>query len=437
MPEVLTLVLVAVLGILVGAVGIGAFRLSQRQQDEEDTVAVDEGPLSSDVLAVLTAIPGTVVVVDASDAVLRADATAYAKGLTRGNDLVHPELLDLVHRVRVSGLSLTENLELPRSSLHHAGTLDYRVRVTALPAGRVLLIADDQTQQRRNEATRRDFTANVSHELKTPIGAIGLLAETIAADPTDAETVAHFAPRLITESHRLSTLVQDIIELSRLQAPDALDEPSLVPIDEVVDTALARQETSAETAGIELVRSVELTGARVWGDEDMLVTAVRNLIDNAVRYSPRGSRVSVGVTCEDDLVSIAVVDSGIGISEEDQKRIFERFYRSDPARSRATGGTGLGLSIVKHVASDHGGTVTVWSRPGRGSTFTLVLPVASLASDAGRAGRSAPRWSEVGQMGEPDEDGPVRRDDDGEWDAAPASGPEVTNTNEAEVEGTR
>lgn len=379
MPEVLTLVLVAVLGVLVGAVGVGAFSLSQRQQDQEESVDVDEGPLSSAVLAVLTAIPGTVVLLDADDAVLRADATAYAKGLTRDDDLVHPELVDMVHQVRTSGLSLTTDLELPRSSVHHAGTLDYRVRATALPAGRVLLIADDQTQQRRNEATRRDFTANVSHELKTPIGAIGLLAETIAADPYDAEAVAHFAPRLIVESRRLSSLVQDIIELSRLQAPDALATPDLVDVDEVVATAMSGQETAAENAGIELTPPAGPTGAQVWGDADMLVTAVRNLVDNAVRYSSRGSRVSVGVSSEDGLVSVAVVDSGIGISEEDQARIFERFYRSDPARSRATGGTGLGLSIVKHVASDHGGTVTVWSRPGRGSTFTLVLPLASLA----------------------------------------------------------
>lgn len=435
----LTLVLVAVLGVLVGAVGVGAFRLSQRQQDVEDTVEVDEGPLSSDVLAVLTAIPGTVVVLDADDSVLRADATAYAKGLTRGNDLVHPELVDLVRKVRASGLSLTEDLELPRSSLHHAGTLDYRVRVTALPAGRVLLIADDQTQQRRNEATRRDFTANVSHELKTPIGAIGLLAETIAADPDDSETVAHFAPRLISESRRLSSLVQDIIELSRLQAPDALDAPVLVDVDEVVDTAMARQETSAESAGIGLVRSEHLTGARVWGDGDMLVVAVRNLIDNAVRYSPRGSRVSVGVTCEDDLVSIAVVDSGIGISEEEQTRIFERFYRSDPARSRATGGTGLGLSIVKHVASDHGGTVTVWSRPGRGSTFTLVLPVASVAGEDG-AGGTATRRTWGGQDDDPEsEDDALATHDEDEQESVPSgngSDPAGT-TDEVEVERTR
>lgn len=425
-PEVLTLVLVAVLGVLVGAVGVGAFRLSQRQQDQEASVDVDQGPVSGDVLAVLTAIPGTVVLLDADDSVLRADATAYAKGLTRDDDLVHPEVVDMVRRVRTSGLSLTEDLELPRSSVHHSGTLDYRVRVTALPAGRVLLIADDQTQQRRNEATRRDFTANVSHELKTPIGAIGLLAETIAADPYDSETVAHFAPRLISESQRLSSLVQDIIELSRLQAPDALAAPALVDVDEVVQTALSRQETAAETAGIELIGPAEATGARVWGDADMLVTAVRNLVDNAVRYSSRGSRVSVGTSCEDGLVSVAVVDSGIGISEEEQTRIFERFYRSDPARSRATGGTGLGLSIVKHVASDHGGTVTVWSRPGRGSTFTLVLPLASRAGQGSRA----PAGTEDRGTG----DG----DDGGRTEGTPADGPDPHGTrHDAEVGKTR
>lgn len=384
MPEVLTLVVVAVLGVLVGSVGVAAFHASERQQSREGTVhpvedeagAEARDRLPAEVLAVLTAIPEIAVVVDRDDSIIRADATAYAKGLTRGEALAPPALVDLVHRVREGGMPLEEELRIPRSVVRDASARDFDVRGAALPGGRVLVTAEDLTARRRGEQTRRDFTANVSHELKTPVGAIRLLAETIADNPGDAEMVAQFAPKLVRESDRLSALVRDLLDLSRFQDPGAMGAPVLVDVDEVVVAALARQETVAQAVGVELTGPRTPTGARVWGDRDMLVTAVRNLLDNAVRYSDRGTRVSVGVTLEDDLVRVSVVDTGIGIPPADQERIFERFYRVDPARSRNTGGTGLGLSIVKHVAVDHGGTVTVWSRPGRGSTFTLVLPLA-------------------------------------------------------------
>lgn len=422
-PEVLTLVLVAALGLLVGVVGVGAFVFSERQQRVEQTVDVDHEGLPGEVLSVLTALPGIAIVVDRDDEVVRADATAYAKGLVRGDGLAHAELVDLVHRVRRSGLAVTEKLQVPRSSMSGSAVLDFEIRAAALPADRVLVLAEDRTLQRRIEATRRDFTANVSHELKTPVGAIRLLAETIADNPGDEEAVARFAPRLRREAERLSALVQDIIDLSRLQAPDALDAASLVDVDEVVSVALARQETIAEANGVDLVGPLEESGAHVWGDRDMLVTAVRNLLDNAVRYSPRGSRVSVGIDVRDDLVSVSVVDSGVGISEEDQSRIFERFYRVDPARSRNTGGTGLGLSIVKHVAADHGGTVTVWSRPGRGSTFTLVLPTAD--PDAARADRGTNRdGASDAPRGPVDGPGTGTTAADGEATAADPSAPD-------------
>lgn len=422
MPEVLTLVVVAVLGVLVGAVGVGAYRLSVREQSREQTVDVAEPPLSGEVLSVLTALPGITIVVDRDDRIERADATAYAKGLARGSELTHPVVLDLVHRVREQGLTLTGDFSLPRSTIARTATLDFQVRVAALPAGRVLILAEDRTLQRRTEATRRDFTANVSHELKTPVGAIRLLAETIAENPGDEEAVAHFAPRLVREAERLSALVQDIIDLSRIQGPDALDAAEMVDIDEVVTSAIARQETTAESAGIVLVGPREPTGALVWGSRDMLVTAVRNLVDNAVRYSQSGSHVSIGTSVRDDLVSISVVDSGIGIPEEDQERIFERFYRVDPARSRNTGGTGLGLSIVKHVASDHGGTVTVWSRPGRGSTFTLLLPVAESGAGS-EGGVVAPGGVTPGGVAPGDEGGAVAGGSEGRGATGASPGP--------------
>ncbi|WP_022869130.1 sensor histidine kinase [Schaalia vaccimaxillae] len=375
MPEILTLIVVAVLGVVVGAVGVGAFRFSQRQIERDESVAPEIDPgLSSDALAILTSLPEITIVIEKDGSVMRAGAAAYAKGITRGDDLAHERIREMVRISLESGLSATEDLQLPRSSVDHSGLLDFRVRVSPLPGGRALILVEDQTIQRRNESARRDFTANISHELKTPIGSLRLLAETIAENPDDTEAVRHFAPSLVRESDRLATLVKDIIDLSRLEAPDPLSNAQVVDMDEVVAIALGREETTAAKAGIELIGPDQPSGAQVWGDLDTLITAVRNLVDNAVRYSESGDRVCVGIIDEDGLVSVSVVDSGIGISEEEQERIFERFYRVDPARSRNTGGTGLGLSIVKHVASDHGGTVTVWSKEGRGSTFTLVIP---------------------------------------------------------------
>lgn len=223
---------------------------------------------------------------------------------------------------------------------------------------------------------RRDFVANVSHELKTPVGAIQLLAETVEAGADDPDFVRDYSGRMRKEARRLGVLVQEIIELTRLQEGDALAEPEVVDVDDVVAEAVDRVRVEADGRQITLVAG-GTKGLRVRGDAALITTAVRNLLDNAIRYSEPRTRVSVGVSldAEDpDIVRIAVVDQGIGIPKEEQERVFERFYRVDKARSRATGGTGLGLSIVKHVAADHGGTVELWSAPGRGSTFTLVLP---------------------------------------------------------------
>ena len=257
-----------------------------------------------------------------------------------------------------------------------AGQFHLQVRVAGIGQGRVLILIEDHTAARRVEAMRRDFVANVSHELKTPVGAIQLLAETVEAGADDPDFVRDYSGRMRKEARRLGVLVQEIIELTRLQEGDALAEPEVVDVDDVVAEAVDRVRVEADGRQITLVAG-GTKGLRVRGDAALITTAVRNLLDNAIRYSEPRTRVSVGVSldAEDpDIVRIAVVDQGIGIPKEEQERVFERFYRVDKARSRATGGTGLGLSIVKHVAADHGGTVELWSAPGRGSTFTLVLP---------------------------------------------------------------
>ncbi len=237
----------------------------------------------------------------------------------------------------------------------------------------MLVLAEDKTEAKRVETIRRDFTVNVSHELKTPVGAIGLLAETLQDAADDPDAVRHFAGRMSQESKRLSQLVQEIIELSRLQLQGSEHPDDVVAISGVIEEATDRARVVAQGRNI----TISVGGdqdAYVYGDHNLLVTAVRNLVDNAVAYSPEHTTVGVGVKRVGELVEISVVDQGIGISPEQQSRIFERFYRADPARSRATGGTGLGLSIVKHVAADHGGDISVWSREGKGSTFTLRIP---------------------------------------------------------------
>jgi two-component system sensor histidine kinase SenX3 len=228
---------------------------------------------------------------------------------------------------------------------------------------------------------RRDFVVNVSHELKTPVGALALLAETVQDAADDPVAVRRFAERMQQEATRLSVLVHEIIELSRLQVAGALQEVSPIRVRDVVDEAVDRAQTNAQAKNI----TITVGGSSdcvVYGDQNLLVTAVRNLLDNAVSYSGPSTRVGVGVRETEGLVEIAVVDQGIGIAADDQDRVFERFYRVDPARSRDTGGTGLGLSIVKHVAADHGGDVQMWSQPGKGSTFTLRIPAADLPRDA-------------------------------------------------------
>jgi len=235
------------------------------------------------------------------------------------------------------------------------------------------VLVDDRTEARRVEEVRRDFVANVSHELKTPIGALRLLAEAVGDATDDPDAVRHFAERMERESQRLATLVQEIIDLSRLQVADALHAPEPVRVDGVLTEAVDRVRLAAQRKQISVIIGGDI-GAIVYGDRNLLVTAVRNLVDNAIAYSPDDTRISVTVRRADGLVEIAVKDQGYGIPKADLERIFERFYRVDPARSRATGGTGLGLSIVKHVAANHGGEVTVWSEEGIGSTFTLRLP---------------------------------------------------------------
>ncbi len=377
MGPIVTVLLVAAAAALVGLGVVIGVVLSRRERRAATSAADLAGLAGTDTtVPVLAALRSTVVVLDDDDEVLRASAAAYTFNIVRDDAVVEPTVSAMVNRVRASGQAQNATVTVSRGRVPGAGQFHLQVRVAGIGQGRVLILIEDHTAARRVEAMRRDFVANVSHELKTPVGAIQLLAETVEAGADDPDFVRDYSGRMRKEARRLGVLVQEIIELTRLQEGDALAEPEVVDIDDVVAEAVDRVRVEADGRQITLVAG-GTRGLQVRGDAALITTAVRNLLDNAIRYSEPRTRVSVGVSldAEDpDIVRIAVVDQGIGISKEEQERVFERFYRVDKARSRATGGTGLGLSIVKHVAADHGGTVELWSAVGRGSTFTLVLP---------------------------------------------------------------
>jgi two-component system, OmpR family, sensor histidine kinase SenX3 len=245
----------------------------------------------------------------------------------------------------------------------------------------VVIYVFDDSEVARMEATRRDFVANVSHELKTPVGAMGLLAEALLESADDQDTVRRFGEKMHFESQRLANMVTELIELSRLQGAERLPELEAVEVDTVVAEALSRSKVAADNSDITIATDTP-SGLTVLGDQGLLVTALANLVSNAIAYSPPGSPVSISRRRRGGNVEIAVTDRGIGIAREHQERVFERFFRVDKARSRATGGTGLGLAIVKHIAANHNGTIRLWSQPGTGSTFTLSIPVYEPYEDA-------------------------------------------------------
>jgi two-component system, OmpR family, sensor histidine kinase SenX3 len=343
---------------------------------------VGAGPVSLDLSRrVLEVMRSGALVLGSADEVVLANPAARGMGVVRSGRLMVDEMRRVARAARRSGEPCQAIVDTPRGRL---GREPVAVSVHAAPLGEtgyVALLLEDVTESRRLEAVRRDFVANVSHELKTPVGALTLLAEAVQDAADDPSAVRRFAGRMQHEGNRLARLVAELIELSRLQGADPLPSATEVSVDRIVAEALDRTRLGADKVGIVVVSGGD-RGLTVRGSEPQLITALSNLVDNAVAYSPTGTRVAVGTRRRDDHVEISVSDQGIGIAERDLERVFERFYRSDPARSRATGGTGLGLAIVKHVASNHGGGVSVWSVEGSGSTFTLRLPIAGAAAVA-------------------------------------------------------
>ena len=294
--------------------------------------------------------------------------------LIRDQHLNNEFLLRLVRATRRSGKTQEVTMELPRGPIG-AGTHDLLVRVSLLgDDGLIVVLIFDDSEMRRLDSIRRDFVANISHELKTPIGALSILSEAVLGASDDPEAITRFATRMQSEASRLTELVQEIINLSRLQDDDPLKRAQQFSISESIKEAMDQSRLNAEARRVEIVYNNDVNSL-VTGDRDQVTMAIHNLIENAINYSPDATRVAIAVNEVDGLCEISISDQGIGIPEKDLERIFERFYRVDAARSRITGGTGLGLSIVKHVVTNHGGDISVWSVEGAGSTFTIRLPL--------------------------------------------------------------
>jgi two-component system sensor histidine kinase SenX3 len=383
---ILAIVLV-VAALAVGA-GLGLLVGARRRPVVEPQLSPESGqepprrrglPLAS---LVVEALDHGVVVVDRDEQAVLVNPAARAMGILDVDTLAFPGLVSIARKSIETGEHVTASVDLPIGRL---GREPIALAVTAVPlsgsdnrtTGVCLLLAD-VSEQRRLEAVRRDFVANVSHELKTPVGALTLLAEAIQDAADEPEMVARFAARIQHEGSRLAKLVGELMELSRVQGADPMPGATEVDVRSIVAEAIERTRLAAEQASI-TVTTACADGLRVRGNEAQLATAVANLVDNAIAYSGIGTRVAVAARTSRDedarpTVDIAVTDQGIGIAEADRDRIFERFYRVDPARSRATGGTGLGLAIVKNIVSNHLGNISVWSSVGSGSTFTIRLP---------------------------------------------------------------
>lgn len=365
---------VALLALMIGvALGTGlAPRLAERKKRN----VTETGLTVSQMFAhIVSRSPMGIVVVDLFRDVVYSNDRARELGLVRDRLLDQRAWL-AAERTLATGepsevdLSPGKRVNPGRSGLSVRG----HVRLLTTQDRRFAVVyVDDQSEHARMEATRRDFVANVSHELKTPVGAMGVLAEALLASAEDPDTVRRFAAKMVTESVRLADMVGELIELSRLQGAERLPDLDAVDVDTVVSEALSRYKVAADNADIAITTDAP-SGYRVLGDQSLLVTALANLVSNAIAYSPNGSSVSISRRRRGDNIEIAVTDRGIGIAREDQERVFERFFRVDKARSRATGGTGLGLAIVKHVAANHNGSIRLWSQPGTGSTFTLSIP---------------------------------------------------------------
>lgn len=322
--------------------------------------------------AILSEIDSFAVILDASLTPIYANQAAREQPSVSGEELNDSGFLEQARRVLNTGIPFTKQpiLDEPDDTV--------RIHMVRVPPSFLVVLAEDIAEEQRVNAMRRDFIANVSHELKTPIAAIGLLAEAIQAARDEPEMVQKFAKSLRKESTRLGELSRDIIRLSEAQATLTPADREIVPLYDLVSGEIDALETFATQHGVELIlteNDADSAEVTTLGKRSALGVAIANVLVNAIQYSPEGSRVGVGVETSKKFFSVTITDQGPGIESAELQRVFERFYRVDGSRSREGGGTGLGLSITRHTLRAHGGDVEVWSQPGLGSSFTITLPI--------------------------------------------------------------
>ncbi|KAB8286657.1 histidine kinase [Bifidobacterium ramosum] len=433
------IVLIMVLAAAVVAVAYALGRTFGRQQGERQVEAIlhdtdrqslfgEDVPVRAAERGLIEVAPEAVFVCDGRGHVRYASPGARTFSLMDNGRLNSADIADILSLVVADGQTREREVHLPADRTRRNGvqlgrgvqpgqevpsdTLYLRVRIGRVVDGLYAVFLVDMSERRRFEAMRRDFVTNVSHELKTPAGAISLLAETITDAADDPDAVRYFSGRVAKESNRLTELVHRLIDLQKAQSMEGVVAMRPVSVMDVVRAAIGENQVQADAKSIDLrltLRGVAVptvvsdatnttdttavatdatdattnassdasaADVTVMADAESLKTAVKNLVENAIHYSPAHTVVAIGVDDRDGKVTIRVVDQGIGIPAESLGRIFERFYRVDPARSRETGGSGLGLAITKHCVQECGGTIAVWSREGEGSTFTIELPVA-------------------------------------------------------------
>jgi two-component system, OmpR family, sensor histidine kinase SenX3 len=351
--------------------------LARRSSGRPKAGYAEAAQLQADRVAALSQIldvlPDAAAIVDDSDRVLAASANCVAMGIVSLDRIAPVEVRALNREVHRLSKTQSRDVIIKRNG-SRLGEWEARIQISPIDDELSLLIAQDLSEERRLNDVRRDFVANVSHELKTPVGALSLLAEAVQAADTDIEQVRHFTSRMQIEVKRLTAMISDLVALSQVQGDAPLRNSAPVNVADIINEAVDTTKIAAEQKGIEVVVSDDVNVGKIFGDDDQLNAALSNLISNAIKYSPAHTKVGVGSRRVDNMIEISVTDQGPGIPESDVERIFERFYRVDPARSRDTGGTGLGLAIVKHVCANHGGDCLVWSQVGQGSTFTLRFP---------------------------------------------------------------
>ena len=363
-----------IIGLIVGLiVSRIIFLRKSTTSNTQPIVPIVETPLSeaeapvAELNSVLNAIPLGVVVTDEQGNIVLGNHVVAGVEISRHIDVLVNEAAErIIKKSRELGSTVRETLELfgppPRTLVIEARPLE---------GLKSIAIIEDISERTRIDAVRTDFVANISHELKTPVGALSILADTIR-DEDDLKVIHRLSSKMVKEANRMAKTIDDLLELSRIELDvSAVLEP--VSIFSVIAESIDRMAYFAAQAGISIVSQLPEADCVVKGDRLQLVSAVSNLVDNAVKYSEKGDKVTVRVSPGDAAIDISVSDEGIGIPQSDIDRIFERFYRVDRARSRGTGGTGLGLSIVRHVMNNHGGSVNVTSQEGEGSTFVLTL----------------------------------------------------------------